>query len=154
LLAIIWNLEFEIWNKFPVSGVFHGILLLAQFPYFCTPAMKNQLRIGTVLTGAFLALVIVLVQLFHFQAGHKADSGKRAKTEQKENQAGNEASYNVLTSFSLPSPAYLELDTDLFCLFEIGFEQAGDKPQDTDVPHYCSKFLQTLFRVIISPNAP
>jgi hypothetical protein len=117
--------------------------------------MKDQIRIGTVLTGAFLALVIVLVQLFHFQAGNKADSGKRAKTEQKESQnKNNEASYNVLTSFSLPSPAYLELDTDLFCLFEIGFEQAGSQPQHTDVPHYCSKFLQTLFRVIISPNAP
>lgn len=116
--------------------------------------MKDQIRIGTVLMGAFLALVIVLVQLFYFQAGHKADSGKHAKTEQKEHQNGNEASYNVLTSFSLPSPGYLELDTDLFCLFEIGFEQAGDEPQDSNIPKYCIRFFQTLFRVTISPNAP
>jgi hypothetical protein len=116
--------------------------------------MKNQLKTGTVLMGAFLALVIVLVQVFHFQAWHKADSAKRAKTEQKDNQNSNEASYNVLTSLSLPSPAYLELDTDLFCLFEIVFEQADDEPRDTDVPQYCSKFFQTLLRVLISPNAP
>jgi len=116
--------------------------------------MKNHLKTGTVLMGAFLALVIVLVQVFHFQAGHKTDSGKRAKTEQKENQNSNESSYNVLTSFSLPSPAYLELDTDLFCLFEIVFETNDDEPQDTDVPKYCSTFIQTLLRVIISPNAP
>jgi hypothetical protein len=115
--------------------------------------MKDKIRIGTVLTGAFLALVIVLVQLFHYQAVNKTDSGKHTKTEQKEDQS-NEASYNVLTSFSLPSPAYLELDTDLFCLFEIGFEQFGNEPTDADVPKYCITFFQTLFRVIISPNAP
>jgi hypothetical protein len=117
--------------------------------------MKNQLRIVTVFLGAFLALVIVLVQFFHFQAGHKADSRKHAKTEQKkDHQAGDETSYNVLTSFSLPSPAHLELDTNLSCLFEIGFEETGVEPQDTDVPDYCSRFFLTLFRVIISPNAP
>jgi len=117
--------------------------------------MKNQLKTGTVWMGAFLALVIVLVQVCHFQVGHKADGGKRAKTEQKDNQSKNtEASYNVLTSFSLPSPAYLELDTDLFCLFEIVFERADDEPRDTDVPQHCSKFFQTLLRVLISPNAP
>lgn len=116
--------------------------------------MKNQLRTLTVVLGAFLALVIVLVQLFHFQAGHKADSRKQAKTEQKDHQSGDDASYNVLTSFSLPSPAHLELDTDLSCLFEIGSEEAADQPQDTDVPDYCSRFFQTLFRVIISSNAP
>ena len=105
--------------------------------------------------GAFLALVIVLVQVFHFQVGHKADGGKRAKTEQKDDQnKRHEASYNVLTSISLPSPAYLEVDIDLFCLFEIGFERADDEPRDTDVPQYCSNFFQTLLRVLISPNAP
>lgn len=116
--------------------------------------MKNQLRTVTVVLGAFLALVIVLVQLFHNQAGRHADHGKKAKTEQKDQQAGDEASYNVLTSLSLPSPAHLVLDTDLFCLFEIGFEEAGDEPRATDVPDYCSNFFQTLLRVTISPNAP
>ena len=117
--------------------------------------MKDQLKTGTILMGAFLALVIVLVQVFHFQVGHKTDSGKRATTEQKESQNKNtEASYNVLTSFSIPSPAYLELDTDLFCLFEIAFETSDAEPRDAAVPQYCSKFFQTLLRVIISPNAP
>jgi hypothetical protein len=102
--------------------------------------------------GAFLALAIVFAQLFQFQP--KATSKKEAKTEQHQKTDDNATCYNVLPSFSLPSPAHIELDTKSFCLFEIRFEEESQEKYALDEPHYVGKFLQTLFSVIISPNAP
>ena len=115
--------------------------------------MILHLRTLTVFLGAFLALAIVLVQLFHFHIDRHGKKESRAEQHDKK-QKGDESSYNVLTSFSLPSPAHLELNTESFCLFEISFEEEGDKKYSLDLPLYTSKILQHLFRVIISPNAP
>lgn len=115
--------------------------------------MKSYLRPLTIFLGAFLAVAIVFAQLFHFQLSQQPK--KEVKTEQQEKQtAGDEAFYSAVTSFSIPSPAHIELDVESFCLFEIGGEEASDEKHTLDIPEYASGFLQTLFSVIISPNAP
>ena len=105
--------------------------------------------------GALLALAIVFAQVFHFQLNHTPPK-KETKTEQHEEKksASDEVYYTALTSFSLPSAAHIELDVESFCLFEVRCEEESEEKYSLDAPHYTSKFLQTLFRVIISPNAP
>ena len=114
--------------------------------------MKLSFRSLTIVMGAFLALAIVFSQLFHYHVSHQAK--KDTRTEQTEKKSGEEAYYNVLSSFSIPAPACIELDVESFCLFEINFEKSHEADELVEVSHYTSKFFSTLFRVIISPNAP
>lgn len=102
--------------------------------------------------GAFLALAIVFSQFFHYSVSHQVK--KETRTEQSEKKSGEAAHFDVLSSFSIPAPACIELDVDSFCLFEISFEKAQHADDLQETSHYTSKFLSTLFRVIISPNAP
>lgn len=114
--------------------------------------MKLNFRSLTIVMGAFLALAIVFSQLFHYQVSEH--SKNETRREQSEKKSGEEAYYSVISSFSIPAPACIELDVDSFCLFEISFEKAADADVLQEVSHYTSKFFATLFRVIISPNAP
>jgi hypothetical protein len=116
--------------------------------------MKLNVRLLTMFMGAFLALAIVFSQLFHFQLSNHSKA--KAKTEQNEEKqkTSDETSYNVLPSFSIPAQATIELDVESFCLFEISFEEESEEKSSLESPHYTSKFLLNLFRVIISPNAP
>jgi hypothetical protein len=115
--------------------------------------MKLNIRSLTIFMGAFLALAIVFFQLFHFQVSQHPK--KDTPTEQAgKKQSGQEAHYTVLSSFSIPAPACIELDVESFFLFEISFEGETESGFLQEIPHYTSKFLQTLFRVTISPNAP
>lgn len=103
--------------------------------------------------GVVLALAIVFSQLFHYQLATPQKAA--AKTENQEEKKGmDDAAYTVLTSFSIPVPATIELDVESSCLFEIIFEKETEEKSSHESPHYTSKLLQHLFRVIISPNAP
>jgi hypothetical protein len=114
--------------------------------------MKLNFRSLTIVMGAFLALAIVFSQLFHYQVS--ADAKKETRTEHSEKKSGEEAYYTVISSFSIPAQACIELDVESFCLFEISFEKGTEADVLQEVSHYTSKFFATLLRVIISPNAP
>jgi len=99
-----------------------------------------------------LALVMTFAQLFHTQVS--AFGKKETKTEQQSDRHGDET-FISLSSFSLPSASvYLQVNLDPYCLFEILFEKEPQQPEASRVPLRPEKLLQTLFRVIISPNAP
>lgn len=115
--------------------------------------MKLNFRSLTIIMGAVLALAIVFSQLFHYQVTSE-QAKKETRTEQSEKNTGDQACYNVLSSFSIPAPACIELDVESFCLFEISFEKATEVDVLEEVSHYTGKLFATLFRVIISPNAP
>lgn len=99
-----------------------------------------------------LAVVMMLTQLFHSQAPGFAK--KETKTEQQKDQQGDET-FVSLSSFSLPSASvHVEVNLDPYCLFEILFEKETRQTEASRIPVYPEKLLLTLFRVIISPNAP
>jgi hypothetical protein len=115
--------------------------------------MKRKLRIRslTIAVGIMLAMVMTLTQLFQTQVS--GFGKKEAKTEQRDHH-GDET-FISLSSFSLPSASvYLQVNLDPYCLFEILFEKEPQQPEASRVPLHPEKLLQTLFRVIISPNAP
>lgn len=113
---------------------------------------KNKLHTFTIVVGSILAFAIAFSQLFPADC---SASSEGAKTEQTEKKAGSDTeSYISLPTFSLPVPVHVQASLDAYCLFEIFFEK------DIDVGHveedllHTDRFFQTMFRVIISPNAP
>src|SRR5436190_11967784 len=112
---------------------------------------KPQVRTLTTFIGAFLALVIVCAQLFHFQT--TSTTKKQAKTEQNQKQQSGEEVYVAFTSFSLPSSVHVHLNLESHCLFEFQYEEESEVDYSIVTAHYAEKFFRTLFRTIISPNA-
>lgn len=116
---------------------------------------KYKIRVGTVILGVFTAMVIIFGQLFYFQAAPYAK-----KEVKQETQDGQQADHDSQTFISQPSgslpaaSAQVEINHESFCIQEILFEDVDiDYPQDR-IPLYVGKLLHTLFRTLISPNAP
>lgn len=106
----------------------------------------------TLIIGSLLALLIVCTQCFHFQADSVSKKEVNAG-QQESSQPADEATIS-LPSFSLPAPVHVQLNLDAYCLFEILFEEDQQLNASAEAPAFPEKLLITLFRVIISPNAP
>jgi H+/gluconate symporter-like permease len=114
---------------------------------------KKRLHTLTIVMGVITALVMVCSQLFFFEVAKYTK--KDVKTEKHEQQHEEDESYISLPSFSQPtSSAHVSLSHKPFCLFEILFENNKEEVDTHTIPLSLGKFLQTLFRVTISPNAP
>jgi hypothetical protein len=101
--------------------------------------------------GCLLVVVIACSQFFSL-ANTPDDSKKLVATEQTEDT--DDQAYISLPSFSLPSPIHVQINLDSHCLFEILFEDKQTSGTSTHVSCFTQKLFATLFRVIISPNAP
>jgi hypothetical protein len=112
---------------------------------------KARIHLLTILAGSLLALAIVFSQIFQPQSGQ---SKQVIKTEQQQDNSKQEQAYTSAPSFSLPSSAHVHLNIDVYCLFEILCQEKPQEIQDTESPLRPQKLMQTLFRVIIAPNAP
>ena len=113
---------------------------------------KERLHTSTLIIGSILACAMAFS---HYLALEYPPSTEKVKTEQTENSQENEAtSYISLPSFSLPSPVHLQSNLNPYCLFEIFQEEDIDENQEDENPLYSHRFFETMFRVIISPNAP
>ena len=113
---------------------------------------KNRLHTLTIVIGSFLALAIAFSQ---FLTPEFICSSDPVKTEQAEDKSTDEkASFISLPSFSLPAPVNLQPNLDAYCLFEILFEDDSDEVHVEDEISFADRFFETMFQVIISPNAP
>ena len=118
-------------------------------------AAKREIRTITLVTGLITALAIVVSQFFYFEKPEP--SKKEVKTEQQQDQSSDNQSdvYITLPSSTLPSSTtHPEFQQQSFCLFEIIFPEKEVEQHDFSVSIPLGKFFQTLFRTIISPNAP
>jgi hypothetical protein len=111
----------------------------------------NRLQSLTIVLGVILSLAIICSNLFQFQGRSVATN--EVKTEQTKNQKSNET-VSIFSSFSLPTPAQVQLTLQSYCLFEISFEKSNNEIRTSEIPLHPEKLLQTLFSVIIAPNAP
>jgi hypothetical protein len=113
---------------------------------------KQTIHLLTVILGTILALAIVFSQVFLSQP---TTAKNTVKTEQQKKDSTPSEDFHISApSITLPSSVHVHLNLDIYCLFEI---LLGEKPEEfylEDLPLYTQRFFQTLFRVIISPNAP
>jgi len=112
---------------------------------------KNRLHTFTLVVGSILALAIAFSQ---FYTPECAVQTEKVKTENTDNKAADETAYISLPSFSLPAPVHVQANLDPYCLFEIFFEKDLDENHVEEDMFYTRRFFETMFRVIISPNAP
>jgi hypothetical protein len=113
---------------------------------------KKRLHTFTLIVGSILALSISFSQFFRPDL---SSSTQKVKTEQTENESRNETeSFISLPSFSLPAPVLVQVNLNPYCLFEIFFEEDIDENHTEEALLYPDRFFETMFRVIISTNAP
>lgn len=125
----------------------------STFATFVSRYMKmNRIRIFTMMLGCLLAAVLVCSQ-FLSVANKQQEQKSQVTTGQTEN-SGEEEFLISLPSFSLPTPVHVKVNLDFRCLFEILYEDQEECVPSGEEENFTEKFLSTLFRAIISPNAP
>lgn len=114
--------------------------------------MKNRkMRTATIILGSFLAVAIMFSQ---YVAPEWVSSVEKVKTEQADKTGEEGRTFISLPSFSLPAPLSVQVNLDAYCLFEILLEEDVDENYVEEKVSYADRFFQTMFRVIIAPNAP
>ncbi len=112
---------------------------------------KEKLHTASVIMGTILALTIAFSQ---YLIPDRVSAPEKAKTEQTDNTGDEKGSFISLPTFSRPAPISVQVNLDAYCLFEIFFEEDVDENYVEEDVSYTDRFFQTMFRVIISPNAP
>lgn len=113
--------------------------------------MKN--RVKNAITIAFGLLVAVGILLSNLSVVEKTCvADKKVKSEQSE----NEASYIYATPATVAPSSTIALESNLLAtvLFEISNCEEQEENFISEPLIICERYLATLFRVIISPNAP
>jgi hypothetical protein len=116
--------------------------------------MKSLFRhkILTLLAGIATAGVIIFSQLFYFQAANYCQ--EKVDTEQQAHKKDGTESYISIPSSSIASSSHIEITQDLSFVLEILFEGESKEEEVTRISVPVNRIFQTLFRFIISPNAP
>lgn len=109
-------------------------------------------RIFILLAGIATAGVIVFSQLFYFQAATYCQN--KAETEQQAQKAGTEETYISIPSSTISSTSHIEINQDISFVLEILLEDDSEEEAPAKIALPVNKFFQTLFRFIVSPNAP
>ena len=113
---------------------------------------RRNIQYFTMLIGSLLAFAIVVAQLHPLHVA--TETGKEAKTETRDTNQAGDSTVISLPSFSLPSPLHVTDGLTTHCLFEIFPDNDQPEISENETPSVSLKLLLTLFRVIISPNAP
>jgi hypothetical protein len=109
-------------------------------------------RILTLLAGIVTAGVIVFSQLFYFQAANYCQ--EKVDTEQHDQKTDAPESYISIPSSTITSTTSIEINQDISFVLETLLEKEADEETSHSIVLPASKFFHTLFRFIISPNAP
>jgi hypothetical protein len=113
---------------------------------------KERLHTASLIIGSILALAITFSQ---YLTPECVAGDNKVKTEQTDTSGEeSDAAYISLPTFSIPAPVSVQGSLDPYFLFEILFEADVDENHVEDEESYVDRFFQTMFRVIISPNAP
>ena len=113
---------------------------------------KRRLHTLTIIVGTVLALAIVFSQFLAYESIAAAEKIKIEHTDSKGDTSTS--SYISLPGFSLPAPVNVQVNLNPYCLFEIFFEEDIDEDHVDEDLFHTDWIFETMFRVIISPNAP
>jgi hypothetical protein len=113
--------------------------------------MKNKIQISTIVIGLLLAAAVVCSHVFHLIAEPSIEKG--SKTEQTET-SGEDFTFTTAPTTTPPASAHVHSNLLAYLIFEIIQPQTREVTRSTNPSTHAGKLLLTLFRVIISPNAP
>ncbi len=113
---------------------------------------KEKLRTTTIILGSILAVAIMFSQYLTPELGATVE---KTKTEQSADTGSEEQrAFISLPTFSLPIPVSVQANLGAHYLFEILLEEDVDQEFVQKDVSFTSRFFHTMFRTIISPNAP
>ena len=121
-------------------------------------ATKTETRFATQIAGILTAMIILAFPLFNFEKA--IQSKKETKTELHAGPSSNAHDANSEAHIKLDSSPLRASTTPAgfqqqgFSHFEITFPEKDVEPRALRVSFPLSKFFQTLFNTLISPNAP
>lgn len=115
--------------------------------------MKSLFRhnILTLMVGA-IAVVIVFSQLFYFQAANYCQ--EKVDTQQHDQKTDVPESHISIPSSTISSTSNVEIRQYFSFVLETLFEKESDEESSNNISLPVNKFFHTLFRFIISSNAP
>jgi hypothetical protein len=111
---------------------------------------RNNFQVLTTIIGILLAFAVVCSNVA-FSDGNP--SAEKVKTEKGETSPSN---YTFISAPTITPPASANIECSLLahCIFEIDLQQEENSNDAATFTLNPQKLLITLFRVIISPNAP
>jgi hypothetical protein len=112
----------------------------------------SKYKILTLLAGIATAGLIVFSQLFYFQAATYCQ--KKAETQQHDQKKTGTETYISIPSSTISSTSHIEIHQDISFVLEILFKQEAEEETTPKIALPVNRFFQTLFRFIVSPNAP
>lgn len=110
------------------------------------------MHIMTTAIGVIVALAVIVSQLSWYP--QKSFQKKETKTEQSQSEESDSQVYFSAPTSTAPSSAHVELNPNVFFLFEIILEQTELDSYDFDISLPLSQCFRTLFGLAIAPNAP
>ena len=113
---------------------------------------RTETHIVTMAMGIIVALAIVCSQLFYFY--QTSTQKKETQAEQHQQENSEDQVYFSVPSTSLPSSVHVELNPNVFFLFEIIFEGNVTDAPEAILAIPLGQFFRTIFGLTISPNAP
>jgi hypothetical protein len=114
---------------------------------------KKQIQTITVLLGSILAAAVVFAQVFQVKTFIQESNLFKAESNQDTQEKGEELIISI-PSISLPTTSTVSLNLEVYYLFETSSEKESPAVEPVQLSLKPHKLFQTLFRVIISPNAP
>ena len=122
--------------------------------YFCNPLgmIKAKTHIASAAMGVIVALAVIASQLFY--PPHQSLQKKETTTEQSEEENSESQLCFSVPSSTVPSSAQVELNPNVFLLFEILFKEKNTESPQFNISIPVSQCFRTLFGLAISPNAP
>ena len=110
---------------------------------------KKDIRVATIIAGFLVMVSIVCSNVLMISSRTKDVSAKTEKTTDD-----STVQFVSTPAGTVPTTFSVELNNEVYCLFEVcsGFSKPeASEPEAKTQP---LRYLLTLFRVIISPNAP
>jgi hypothetical protein len=113
---------------------------------------KEKIHLLTMIAGLLLAAVMICSHVLKCEAGNTAEGP--VKTEQGEQSPDENYSFVSAPTITPPTAAQIHQNLVAHFLFEIALPQSEEPTISPDTQVKPGKLLLTLFRTIISPNAP
>jgi hypothetical protein len=113
---------------------------------------RTETHFTTIAIGLIVALAVIVSQLSLYS--QKSFQNEEKKTEQSQSEESDDQIYFSAPTSTAPSSAHVELNPNVFFLFEIILEQTKFELYEIDISLPLSQCFRTLFGLAISPNAP
>jgi hypothetical protein len=109
---------------------------------------KKDIHFTTIIAGILVMVSIVCSNVLLLSGETKQATVKTEKTDE------NKVQFISTPAGTVPTTFTVELNNEIYCLFEVCsgiFKSEASEPESEFQPQ---RYLLTLFRFIISPNAP